>query len=138
MFLTTQTIYIPAFLDFSIRPASGACATFFGIVRNHDHGRKVQRLCYEAYVNLAEKELARIAVHAKEKFSVSKVHILHRYGTLEIGEVAVAIAVESGHRQEAFAACRFVIDAIKESVPIWKKEFYTDGTSLWVRCTHGG
>ncbi len=98
MFLTNQAIHIPAFLDFSISPASGACATFFGIVRNHDHGRKVLRLFYEAYASLAEKELGRIAAQAREKFSVAEVRLLHRCGPLEIGEVAVAIAVAFSSR----------------------------------------
>lgn len=137
MYLTLSPIQIPSFLDFPVFPTSGACATFFGIVRNHDHGRKVSRLFYEAYETLAENELGRIAQGAKEKFSVAEVRLRHRHGFLEIGEVAVAIAVQSVHRGEAFAACRFVIDSIKDRVPIWKKEFYADGTVLWVRCSHG-
>lgn len=137
MHLTQQVIQKSIVSDMSIRSSSGACVTFCGIVRDHDHGRKVLRLMYQAYEALAEKEMSRIVAQAKEQFKVAEVFLLHRFGELTIGEIAVAIAVQSAHRQDAFAACQYVIDTIKARVPIWKKEFYADGTVSWVHCNHG-
>lgn len=115
-------------------PSCGAVASFVGLVRNHDHGRRVSRLHYECYLSMAEKMLERIVAEAKDRWPINEVRVVHRIGTLEIGEAAVAIAVSSAHRAEAFEACRFVIEEIKKRVPIWKKEIFEDGTGEWIFC----
>lgn len=110
---------------------AGGIATFHGVVRRRSKGRTVLRLEYEAYGEMAEAEFRRIAVEANEKWPGTRVAILHRVGTLEVGETAVIIAASAPHRAEAFAACRFVIDTLKERAPIWKKEIGDDG-EVWV------
>lgn len=114
--------------------ACGACVTFEGWVRNHHEGRDVLRLEYEAYEAVANKEGAKILDEALERFGVERVVCVHRVGPLEIGEIAVWVGISSGHRGEAFTACRYVIDEVKHRVPIWKKEFYATGDSGWVNC----
>ena len=115
-------------------PQSGACLTFEGWVRNHNEGHDVERLEYEAYEQLAVKEGSGIVEEALRKFDVRKALCVHRTGALEIGELAVWVGVSSHHREEAFAACRYIIDEVKHRVPLWKKEHYTDGDSGWVNC----
>jgi molybdopterin synthase catalytic subunit len=110
---------------------NGGICTFVGIVRNNADGKKVLHLEYDAYPAMAEKKLAEIASEINAKWGLSDVAIVHRIGKLEIGEAAVVIAVGAPHRKEAFAACSYVIDRIKEFVPIWKKEFFEDG-EVWV------
>lgn len=112
----------------------GGYVAFEGIVRNINHGRKVVRLDYEAYDALAEKELGRIAEQAAERFHLKFVRAVHRKGSLAIGDTAVVVQVLSRHRREAFEGCRFVIDQLKARVPIWKKEYYDDGSAVWTRC----
>ena len=114
-------------------PHAGAQVVFQGRVRDHNQGRRVVRLEYEAYGPLAEKEGARILEEARQRFDVVDARCAHRVGMLEIGEAAVWIAVTAAHRDAAFDACRFIIDRIKERVPIWKKEHYEDGESDWIR-----
>jgi len=114
--------------------AAGGYAAFEGWVRNHNEGRVVERLEYEAYEELAVKEGARIIAEAMERFGIIKAACVHRRGLLEIGDLAVWVGVSSAHRDEAFAACRYVIDEVKHRVPIWKKEHYVDGDSGWVNC----
>ena len=113
-------------------PESGAIVVFLGVVRNHAEGRSVGSLEYEAYAPMAEKKMAEIADEARAKWSVHRVAVVHRTGHLEIGEASVAIAVSSAHRREAFAACEFVMDRVKEDAPIWKKEHWADGDAHWV------
>lgn len=113
---------------------SGSCGgivSFQGTVRNNSKGKTVIRLEYEAYAEMAVKKMQQVAEEAKERWPVEKIAIVHRTGNLTIGETAVAIAVSSPHRAEAFAACQYCIDRIKEIVPIWKKEFTADG-GVWV------
>ena len=117
-------------------PRAGACVTFEGWVRNENEGREVLHLEYESYEAMGIKEGQRILDEAKERFSIIDAVCVHRVGRLEIGEVAVWVGVSSSHRGEAFDACRFIIDEVKHRVPIWKKEFYSDGNSGWVRCEH--
>jgi molybdopterin synthase catalytic subunit len=115
-------------------PAAGAIATFLGVTRDHHHDRQVTLLEYEAYPEMAEREMARIGAEAAERWPICKIAIVHRTGPVPIGEASVAIAVSSAHRPEAFAACRFVIDRLKDTVPIWKKEHFVGG-DVWVgRC----
>lgn len=107
-------------------PVDGAVVTFEGIVRNHAEGRAVRYLEYEAYVPMAEAQLKVIAEEVKARWNLTHVAMVHRIGRLEIGELAVVVAVGSPHRQEAFEACHYCINRLKETVPIWKKEFYDD------------
>jgi molybdopterin synthase catalytic subunit len=104
---------------------------FVGAVRDRARGREIRHLEYEAYPGMAEREMERIADEAAERWQGARVAIAHRTGRLEIGDVAVVVAAAAPHRAEAFAACRYAIDTLKERVPIWKKEFATDG-EYWV------
>lgn len=115
-------------------PACGGYASFEGWVRDHNEGRRVLRLEYEAYEPLAIKEGERIVAEALERFGVRRIACVHRTGDLAVGELAVWVGVAAAHRDEAFAACRYVIDEVKHRVPIWKKEHYGDGDSGWVNC----
>ena len=109
----------------------GAVALFLGTVRNVHQGRAVLFLEYEAYPGMAERELERIEREARERFAISEVAAVHRVGRLEIGEVSVAVAVAAPHRAAAIDACRFVIDGLKATVPIWKKE-HSEGGAVWI------
>ena len=115
-------------------PACGGYAAFEGWVRDHNEGRRVRRLEYEAFEPLAIKEGERIIAEAVARFGVEHAACVHRIGTLEIGEKAVWVGVASRHRDEAFRACRYIIDEVKHRVPIWKKEHYESGDSGWVNC----
>lgn len=110
---------------------NGAVVTFLGTTRDISNGKKVLRLEYESYSELAEKMLAQIIDEAKSKFGVSEVSLLHRIGRLEIGEISLVVAVGSEHRKTAFLASQYIVDRIKILVPIWKKEVYEDG-EIWV------
>ncbi|MEP6687783.1 MAG: molybdenum cofactor biosynthesis protein MoaE [Gemmatimonadales bacterium] len=112
-------------------PDRGAVAAFVGLVRDHHQGRGVLRLDYSAYGPMAESECARIVVETEARWRVM-VALRHRVGALAIGEAAVAVVVASAHREEAFAACRHVIEEVKRRVPVWKREHYADGTVTWV------
>jgi molybdopterin synthase catalytic subunit len=112
------------------RPADGACAIFEGIVRDHSRGRQTLYLDYEAYEPMALTQMQHLASQAIQKFRVRDVAIIHRLGRLEIGETSVLIAVASAHRAAAFDACRWLIDTLKQTVPIWKKEYFQDG-AVW-------
>lgn len=136
MYITRHVIQAGSFLATPPKKDCGASACFFGIVRNHHEGRTVIRLNYDCYEALAEKELARISREVCGKHDCSQVRILHRFGMIEVGGIAVAIEATSAHRDESFKACREAIERIKHTVPIWKQEFYEDGTSNWVLCTH--
>jgi len=109
----------------------GAVCAFLGTVRNVNAGKPVLFLEYEAYAGMAEREMERIAAEAVARFGVTKVEIVHRVGRVEIGEASVVIAVAAPHRAPAMDACRFVIDTLKTSVPIWKREHFDDG-AVWV------
>ena len=109
----------------------GATCSFTGMVRGESRGQKVTHLEYHTYKEMAEKKLLQVVSEAKERFKISDLLIIHRIGTLQIGEVAVFILVASAHRDAAFKACRFSIDRIKQIVPIWKKEFGQDG-AVWI------
>jgi len=111
--------------------AAGGVAMFLGTVRNKTKGKAVVKLEYEAYGEMAIRELEKIVDEGRRRFDVSTIDVVHRVGTLQLGEVAVAIVVRAPHRGAAFDACRFTIDTLKETVPIWKKEFFADG-AVWV------
>jgi molybdopterin synthase catalytic subunit len=112
--------------------AAGACLSFEGWVRNRNEGKPVLRLAYQAYAALAEREGLRILQAATERFAIERAACVHRVGTLEIGDLVVWVGVSAGHRDAAFAACRWIIDEVKAHVPIWKNEFYADGQSGWL------
>jgi molybdopterin synthase catalytic subunit len=107
----------------------GAVATFDGCVRNHSHGRTTLYLEYEAYESMALSKMQEIAAEIHAKHGVNRIAIVHRLGRLEIGETSVFIAVSAAHRAAAFDACRYAIDTLKKTVPIWKKEFFADGAA---------
>jgi molybdopterin synthase catalytic subunit len=113
------------------RPDAGAITTFLGTTRDQNAGRRVMRLEYAAYPEMAIREMQRIGEQAIERFGIKAVAIAHRVGVVEIGEASVAIAVSAPHREAAFAGCRFAIDRLKEIVPIWKKEYYVGG-EVWI------
>ncbi len=117
-----------------LRHDAGACVVFEGWVRDVNEGRPVNRLEYEAYEPLAVKEGETILAEARERFGLLDAVCVHRVGALELGDVAVWVGVVSGHRDAAFAACRYIIDEVKARVPIWKKEHYAEGDSGWVNC----
>jgi len=112
----------------------GACVVFEGWIRNHNEGRAVLRLEYEVYEPLAVKEGERILAEAADRFGPLNAVCVHRSGLLELEDLAVAVAVSSAHRDEAFQACRYIIDEVKHRLPIWKKEHYADGEAHWVNC----
>ncbi len=112
------------------QPEDGAVAVFEGIVRDHSRGRRTLYLEYEAYRPMALSEMETLAEHALERFPVREVALVHRLGRLESGETSVLIAVASAHRAAAFDACRWLIDTLKKTVPIWKKEYFEDG-AVW-------
>jgi len=111
--------------------------TFVGTTRNENAGRRVRRLEYEALESMATKEMRALAATAKKRWRLRKVGMVHRIGVVPVGEASVAIAVSSGHRTEAFDACRWLIDRLKEIVPIWKKEHYRGG-EIWIGAQQGG
>jgi molybdopterin synthase catalytic subunit len=112
-------------------PNAGGIVTFIGTVRNQTKGRAVTGLIFEAYAPMALREMTKIAEDALTHFDILRVAIHHRIGALQVGEVPVLIGVSAAHRAEAFKACAFCIDTLKETVPIWKKELFEDG-SVWV------
>jgi molybdopterin synthase catalytic subunit len=112
------------------RPEDGAAVVFEGVVRNHTRGRQTLYLDYEAYEEMALKQMEELAARAVEEFKVRDVAIVHRLGRLEIGETSVLIVVASAHRGAAFEASRWLIDTLKKKVPIWKKEYFVDG-AVW-------
>lgn len=120
-----------------MRPSDGACIVFEGVVRNHNEGKAVESIVYEAYLPMAEKEMARVVDDVRAAYADVAVAVVHRLGHLVVGDASIAIACASPHRAEAFEACRAVIDHIKKTVPIWKKERGPDGEE-WVgwQCKH--
>jgi molybdopterin synthase catalytic subunit len=131
-FVVTEAVLDPRAVEALVEsPAAGAIVTFTGTVRNHARGRNVVALDYEAYAAAAEKMLSQIGDEIRDRWGIDRVAIAHRTGYLTPGEASVVIAVASPHRGEAFAACAYAIERIKEIVPIWKKEHYTDG-AIWV------
>ncbi|HLF04374.1 MAG TPA: molybdenum cofactor biosynthesis protein MoaE, partial [Dehalococcoidia bacterium] len=115
------------------RVANGAVVTFLGTTRLYSEGKKVVRLEYEAYESMARKKLAEICQEIRAEFGIEDIAIAHRIGLVDIGQISLVVAVASPHRKEAFLACHQIVDRLKETVPIWKKEFFEDG-SRWVAC----
>ena len=129
--LTDQPIAVADVIAAVQSDRAGAVDVFIGVVRNHSQSRNVVRLEYEAYEAMALKKMRELATDVKTRWPVEKIALVHRKGTLQIGEVAVVVAVSTPHRKEAFEACQYLIDTLKEVVPIWKKEIYEDGET-WI------
>lgn len=130
--ITTEPIDPTAVLTGATSTSDGAALLFLGVVRDHNEGRAVERLEYEAFAPMAETEMSRIAAEAADRWETGAISILHRVGTLELGEVSVAIVVAAPHRGDAYEASRYVIEELKKRVPIWKREGYVDGPSEWL------
>ncbi len=129
--VSDKALDVQAVIDAVQTEQAGAINVFIGTVRNQTSQKSVIGLEYEAFEAMAIKKMEEIAEQAKAKFPVLKVAIAHRVGKLKLGEIAVVIAVATPHRAESFAACKFIIDTLKEVVPIWKKEIFEDG-DVWV------
>ena len=134
--VTKEPIDLNELVRYVTDPEAGAIATFIGTTRNNNEGRKVIALDYEAYPEMAEKELARIGYDALKQWPICRMAVVHRLGPVQIGDASVIIAVSSAHRDAAFAASRFAIEEITKTVPIWKKEVF-EGGEVWIG-THTG
>jgi len=128
--LTREAIEADGIIASAKSGEDGAVVVFDGIVRNHSRGRRTLYLDYEAYEEMAVNQMRELGKKARERFGVRQVTLVHRLGRLEIGETSVLIVVASAHRSAAFEACRWLIDAVKQTVPIWKKETFADG-AVW-------
>lgn len=129
--LTTDPIDVASALTYLQSEQAGAIDFFLGVVRDNTQDRPVDRLDYEAYDRMAISEMQKIVDEANQRWALLRCVVVHRTGTLRIGEIAVLIGVATAHRADAFDACRYIIDTIKQTVPIWKKEIFTDG-EVWV------
>ncbi|MFD2871798.1 molybdenum cofactor biosynthesis protein MoaE [Mucilaginibacter ximonensis] len=129
--ISAKPLSVQQCIDWVMSPDCGGIDVFIGTVRSNTKGKIVLRLEFEAYEKMALNELQKIAQQSFEKWPVQKVVIRHRTGILQIGEIPVIIAVAAAHRDAAFEACRYIIDTLKQTVPIWKKEFFEDG-EIWV------
>lgn len=132
--LTDQPLDVNACINHVMAPDCGGIDVFIGTVRNATKGRRVLRLEFEAYEPMALSEMRKLAEKAAAQWPVQRIAIHHRTGTLQVGEMPVIIAVAAAHRDAAFDACRFIIDTLKQTVPIWKKEIFEDG-EVWVSAT---
>jgi molybdopterin synthase catalytic subunit len=131
MYLTSSPLDLAPMLA-EARAGDGGVCIFIGVVRNENAGRATTQVQYEAYGEMAESEMERIAAGLAREWPQARVRMVHRVGLLEVGEASVAVLATAPHRSEAFAACRAAIDRIKTTVPIWKKERYADGSEEWV------
>jgi molybdopterin synthase catalytic subunit len=129
--ILTEPLNTQACIDWVMSPDSGGIDIFIGTVRNATKGKTVLKLEFEAYNKMAINEINKITEQAFEKWPLQKALVHHRTGMLQVGEIPVIIAVSAAHRDAAFLACRYIIDTLKETVPIWKKEFFEDG-EVWV------
>jgi molybdopterin synthase catalytic subunit len=130
--VTTEPLEAQRLVDLVRQDEAGAVTLFYGVVRNHSEGRDVERLEYEAHESMALKTLCQVGDETKARFpAVSEIGIWHRIGLLEIGETSLLVAVSSAHRQNAFEACHWAVDRVKEVVPVWKKEHWRGGAA-WV------
>ncbi|MFO0945365.1 MAG: molybdenum cofactor biosynthesis protein MoaE [Planctomycetota bacterium] len=130
--LTTAAIDYGPLVEAARNPASGAVVLFLGTVRDLSEGRSVASLEYDAYPVMAEKKLAQVAEEARQRWPLQHASIIHRYGHLELGDIAVAVVTASTHRAEAFQAGQWIMDTVKQVVPIWKRENWSDGGADWV------
>lgn len=130
--ISRDSLKLSDFIDHDT-PASGAFVLFSGEARDNNQGKGVEILDYEAHENMADQFLGEILEEARQKFSLQLAHCVHRVGPVPIGESAVIVVTAGGHREETYAANRYIIDRIKAEAPIWKKEFFQDGSSEWGR-----
>jgi molybdopterin synthase catalytic subunit len=130
--ISKSSISVPEVLAHVSDPAAGGTVLFIGTVRDNNSGRRVKQLEYDVYGGMAERNLAEIEKEVKRLWPVKKVAIIHRRGKLNVGEVSVVVAVSGGHRAEAFEACRYAIEALKRTAPIWKRETTDRGRTVWV------
>jgi molybdopterin synthase catalytic subunit len=130
--LTNQPIDAVAALDRVQSPAAGAVVLFLGTTREMTCGRRTDSLDYECYPEMAQRKLTELEAEARRRWPIVECAIVHRIGHLELGEISVAVAVSTAHRDDAFAAGRWLIDTIKQEVPIWKRENWADGETEWV------
>lgn len=136
--ITREAIDIQGLTQKAGHESCGAVLCFSGTVRNHHLGRQVRQLAYEAYEGMAVKEIERVLANARIRWpALQNMQVVHRFGEMEVGASSIFITVASPHRPEGFEALRFVIDSIKRDVPIWKKEFYSDGESDWLHPEEG-
>jgi molybdopterin synthase catalytic subunit len=133
--ISQKPIDVEQIISSIFTPRSGGIGIFVGTVRNHSQGKRVRQLEYTAYVPMAEKQMTEIEKEIRAKWIVEGVALVHRIGTLKIGDIAVVTAVSAAHRTEAFEACRYAIDQVKAIVPIWKKEYFEEGHA-WVVGQH--
>jgi molybdopterin synthase catalytic subunit len=129
--IVSEPIDVAAVTAAVARPSAGATVTFVGTTRDHNDGRRVSRLEYEAYPEMALAEMRKVGEAAQHRWPIEQVAIVHRIGAVPLGHASVVIAVSAGHRHAAFEACHFVINRLKEVVPIWKKEYF-EGGETWV------
>lgn len=129
--LTRDPLDRAALVAATTHSSVGGIVVFEGVVRDHARGKQIRYLEYEAYEEMAREQILTIINTTQQRWGVERVAVAHRFGRLEIGEASVIIVVASPHRTEAFEACRYIIDTLKETVPIWKKEVATDGEA-WV------
>ena len=125
--ISTSILYDDEAMRFVSSNQDGAVLLFKGLTRNINNGRDVSKLEYEAYSPMAEQKMIEILTEAKKRWDISKCYVIHRVGSLQIGDVSMILCISSKHREDAFQASQFFIDKLKKTVPIWKKEFYTDG-----------
>ncbi len=132
--LTDLPIVLAEHEDLVSHPAAGAVVGFVGMIRDHDHGRDVLRLEYSAHPSAPDVLAAVVAEVAAKSAGVRAVAASHRIGALQIGEAALVVAVAADHRQAAFSTCAELVDAVKARLPVWKRQFFADGTDEWVHC----
>jgi molybdopterin synthase catalytic subunit len=130
--LSHDAVMVEPLLELDAHPECGGLALFVGTVRDHHEGRSVRHLTYTAHEPLAAKIIREVEASTREKYGVPYVRVVHRLGDLSIGDIAIVCVVRAPHRAEAFDACRYAVDAVKHGAPIWKEEFYTDGSSAFV------
>lgn len=131
--VTDEPIHIQELSKLVVNPHSGAVVTFCGDVRDHDGGKEVAALLYEIHPS-APEQIKLITQSVIGRFEIENVAVAHRFGDIEIGETAFAVAVSAAHRQAAFDACSAIVDEVKAKLPIWKHQKFTDGTDEWVNC----
>jgi len=129
--VTSEFLSVDALVGVALSDGDGAVVTFVGTVRDNTGGRKVVALEYEAYAEMAEAEMRRIGAEVMEKWKLNGIAMRHRTGKLAVGEISVVIATSAPHREAAFKACSEALDRLKETVPVWKKEYFEDG-EVWV------
>ena len=136
--ITRESIDITALRQRALHPQAGAVLIFCGDIRNHSDEQSVEKLEYESHESMALNQMSQVVEEASNQWPIHYVEVIHRLGLMEVMECSIAIAVSTSHRVDAYAASRFIIDTIKRSVPIWKKEHFSDGQSSWSEGAEAG